>query len=93
MDLDEVLARHNVAVVIVYGDRQHNTCGAVIIIVVRTMDLEWCAGRIWLWDVLVAVSIEVGVQAVVVVGVCGKLGAGKTGWGQTCTCPTCSTAW
>ena len=79
MDLDEVLARHNVAVVIVYGDRRHYGCGAVVVIIVRAWDLEWCDGRICLWDILVAVLIEVGVQAAVIVDLSGELSAEKTG--------------
>ena len=50
VDLEEVLARHSVTVTIVYGygDRRHDVCGVVVVIVLRARDLKWCAGRIWL---------------------------------------------
>ena len=61
VELVEILARHGVAVAITYGDRRPNGCGAVVVIVVRARGFEWCAGRIWLGDIIVALSIEVGV--------------------------------
>ena len=59
MELEEVLAWHGVDITIADGDGQHDVCGALVVIVVYARDLEWCAGGIWLRDVLVAVLIEV----------------------------------
>jgi hypothetical protein len=67
VELEEVLIRHCVPLLVADQDGRHDGYDAVNVITLVSGDLEWGARGIGIGDVLVAVTLQVGVEAAVVV--------------------------
>ena len=61
VDIEEIMTCHGVAWWAADGDGQDNSCGVVVVIVLVAGDIERHAWRVRLWDVFVAVVVEVSV--------------------------------
>ena len=67
VDIEEIMTCHGVAWWVADGDGRDDSCGVVVVIVLVAGDLERHAWRIRLWDVFVAVVVEVRVLFPIIV--------------------------